>query len=123
MWCSILPAAPLQNPGVAGSSQPAHPLAKHLEVAGIRITETAPQTAKVNFVVINHSAADLPELKMEVSLRPTTGGNPVFEFPVNLPSIGPYESRDMTHTVKTKLKPYEIPDWQMLRPEFRITSE
>jgi hypothetical protein len=116
-------ATALQNPGPAASSPSTHPLAKHLEVAGIRVAETSPQTAKVSFVVINHSAADLPDLKMQVILRPTTGGNPVFDFPVNLPSIGPFEARDMTSTLKTTLKPYELPDWQLLRPEFRITSE
>ena len=116
-------APPLQNAAAVGSAPSAHPLAKHLEVAGIRVGETAPQTAKISFVVINHSAADLPELKMQVMLRPTTGGNPVFDFAVDLPSIGPYESREMTSKVKTTLKPYEIPDWQMLRPEFRLTSE
>jgi hypothetical protein len=116
-------ATSLQNAGGPGSSQAPHPLAKHLEVAGIRVTETSPLTARISFVVINHSAADLPDLKMNVTLRPSAGGNPVFDFPVDIPSIGPYESREMTSTVKTTLKPYEIPDWQMLRPEFRITSE
>jgi hypothetical protein len=113
----------LETPGPVGSSQTSHPLAKHLEVAGFRITEPAAQTAKVNFVVINHSAADLPEFKMQVTLRPAAGGNPIFDFPIQLPSIGPYESRELSSTVKTALKPYEIPDWQMLRPEFRLTSE
>lgn len=116
-------APALQNAGTAAPAQHAHPLAKHLEVAGIRLAETSPQTAKVSFVVINHSGAELPDLKLEVILRPTTGGNPVFDFPVNLPSIGPFEARDMTSTIKTTLKPYELPDWQFLRPEFRITSE
>ena len=117
------PPESLQSPGGPGSSQQAHPLAKHLEITGVRVTEPATQTAKVSFVVINHSAADLPDLKMQVILRPTAGGNPVFDFPVNLPSIGPFESREMNTTVKTTLKPYEIPDWQMLRAEFRLTSE
>jgi hypothetical protein len=116
------PAA-IQNAGPAGSSQAAHPLAKHLEIAGIRITEPAAQTAKVSFLIINHSAADLPDLKLQVILRTEAGANPVFDFPIDLPSIGPYESREMTSTVRTTLKPYEIPDWQMLRPDFRVTSQ
>jgi hypothetical protein len=116
-------AIALEQPGTAGSSQQAHPLAKHLEIAGVRVTESKPQTAKIQFVVINHSAADLPDLKLHVSLRATSGGAAEFEFPVDLESIGPFESREMTRTLKTNLKPYELPDWQLLRPEFRITSE
>jgi hypothetical protein len=115
--------AALEKPGVTGTASSAHPLAKHLEIAGIRITEPSAKTAKVNFVVINHSAADLPDLKLELTLRPSEGGGPIFKIPVNLASIGPYESREMTSTVKTTLKPYELPDWQLLRAEFRIASE
>jgi hypothetical protein len=116
-------AVVMQPPGPAGSSQAVHPLAKHLEVGGFRVTQGAGQTAKIQFVVINHSGADLPELKMELALRPTSSSQPLFEFPVNLPSIGPYESRELSSTVKTNLKPYEWPDWQVLRADFRITSE
>jgi hypothetical protein len=116
------PATTLETPAGPGSGQPVHPLAKHLELAGIRVGETAQRTAKIQFLIINHSAADLPDLKLQVTLRPSAGGDPVFDFPVDLPSIGPFESRDITTTLKTALKPYEIPDWQLLRPEFRITS-
>jgi len=117
------PATTLQTPGGPGSSQPTHPLAKHLELAGLRITHPAEQTAKIQFLVVNHSRADLPSLKLQVALRPAAGGAPIFEFPVDLPSLGPYESRDVTSTLKTNLKAYEIPDWQLLRAEFRIIDE
>jgi hypothetical protein len=120
---SAVPAAVLQKPGAAGSSEQPHPLAKHLEIAGLRVTESKPQTAKIQFVVINHSAADLPDLKMNISLRAGAGGGPIFEFPVDLNSIGPFESRELTTTIKTNLKPYELPDWQVLRAEFRLKSE
>lgn len=120
---SSAPAVSLQAPGGPGSSRSAHPLAKHLELAGIRVTRSAEQTARIQLLVINHSAADLPDLKMQVTLRGASGGNPVFEFPIDLPSIGPYESRDITSTVRTTLKAYEIPDWQLLRAEFRLASE
>ncbi len=120
---SSAPSTSLQLPGAAGSSESAHPLAKHLELAGLRVTQSAGQTVKIQFLAINHSAADLPDLKMHITLRALSGGNPIFEFPVDLLSIGPYESREVTSTVKTTLKAYEIPDWQMLRGEFRLPPE
>ena len=118
------PAAPaLQNAGGAGSSEAPHPMAKHLEVAGVRVTPAKPGTARVQFLVINHSAADLPEMALDLTLRPAAGGSAVFEFQVKLPSIGPYESRELTSLVNTPLKPYEFPDWQAVRTGFRLRSE
>jgi hypothetical protein len=115
-------ATTLQNPPMAGSERSPHPLAKHLEVSGVRITESTPQLAKVQFLVVNHSAADLPEMKMDVALK-SPSGDAIFEFRVNLPSIGPYEYKELSSTIKTKLKPYELPDWQLLKAEFQLASE
>lgn len=98
----------------------AHPLAKHLEISGIRLTEDNRQRAQIQFVVTNHSGADLPELKMDVGVL--SGNKPAFEFPFTLPSLGPYESKDFSTLVKTQLRVYELPDWQFLRAEFKITS-
>lgn len=114
---------PLQTPGPAGSSDPAHPMAKHLEIAGLRVTPAKPGTARVQFLVINHSAADLPPMTLDLAVRPRAGGAPVFELPVKLPSIGPYESRELTTTANTALKAYELPDWQAVRADFRLRSE
>jgi hypothetical protein len=104
-----------------GAAKKAHPLAKYLEIAGVRWTEDAKQKGKVQFIVVNHSAADLPELKMQISVK--AGGKPVAEFPFTVSSIGPYESKDFSAPVDTKLKEYELPDWQFLKAEFDITSQ
>ncbi|HUS06642.1 MAG TPA: hypothetical protein VMZ52_10115 [Bryobacteraceae bacterium] len=98
----------------------AHPLAKHLEISGLRLAEDARQRARIQFAVTNHSGADLPELKMEITL--VSARKPIFEFPFTLPSLGPYESKDFSTFVKTKLRVYELPDWQFLRAEFKIVS-
>jgi hypothetical protein len=37
-------------------------------------------------------------------------------------SLGPQENKDVTVTVPTKLRLYELPDWQFLRAQFEITS-
>jgi hypothetical protein len=117
------PGVALQKPG--GGSTPeavnAHPLAKYIEVTGVRLMESGTGQAKISFVAVNHSPADLPELATQLTL--TAAGQTVFEFPVTIPSIGPYESKDVTSSVKTTLKPYELPDWQSLKPTLRILSE
>jgi hypothetical protein len=114
-------AAATDRPSVPGVALNAHPLAKHLEISGIRLTEDERRRAQIQFVVTNHSGADLPELKMQISLL-TSGNKPAFDFPFTLPSLGPYESKDFSTLVKTELRVYELPDWQFLRAEFRINS-
>lgn len=98
-------------------------MAKHLEIAGLRITPAKAGSARVQFLVVNHSAADLPQMSLDLTLRPASGGAAIFEFQVKLPSIGPYESRELTSIVNTALKPYELPDWQALRADFRLRSD
>jgi len=104
----------------ATTAGPAHPLAKHLEVSGVRIQEAAGGKVKIDFNVVNHSSADLPDLKLEVRLR--SGGRDYFVIPVNLPSLGPFASKDLATTVKTDLKPYELPDWQRVEPQFSVSD-
>jgi hypothetical protein len=116
------PAVTMEQPGPARPNiATAHPLAKYIEVTGLRIAEGGTGQAKIVFAAVNHSAADLPELDAHLTL--TGGGKTIFDFPVTVPSIGPYESKDVATTVRTNFKPYEMPDWQTLTPALRIISE
>jgi hypothetical protein len=110
----------LEKPGAAGSAARSHPLAKHLEITGVRLEGLKSNQLKIQYVVVNHSRADLPELKVIVSL--VAADRTFFEFASTVPSLGPFETKDITAVAKTELKPYELPDWQMLRPQFRIES-
>ncbi|MBC8166095.1 MAG: hypothetical protein H7Y20_09515 [Bryobacteraceae bacterium] len=111
----------LEKPGVAGFGQGNHPMAKHIEISGVRIQEDKTGRAKINFLAINHSAAELPELKLDVRLR--GADREYFTFLANLPSLSPWESKEMSVTLKTDLKPYELPDWQLVQPRFTVRSE
>ena len=108
-------ATPMATAGASKS-----PFAKHLEISGLRITEDASKKLKVNYVVINHSGADLPDLELTISLKAAgkEGGSPICVFKAKAPGLGPYESRNLTAVVPTKLRAYELPDWQFLRAEF-----
>lgn len=115
------PTAALEQLGPAGSAVRPHPLAKHLEVTGIRLRDFKGGKATIQFVVVNHSAASLPEMAMDVTLR--SADKTFFEIPAKLPSLGPYEVKDLSASVATDLKSYELPDWQMIRPQFVLRSE
>jgi ABC-type glycerol-3-phosphate transport system substrate-binding protein len=102
-----------------------HPLAKYIELAGFRLTESKPGELDVKFVAINHSEADLGDLGLTIRLQTTAAkpGDPaIAEFMAKVPSLGPLEIHDVSAKVTTKLRIYELPDWQFMRAEFDITS-
>lgn len=114
----------LYGPGPAASSGK-HPLDKYLELSGFRLSESGAGKLKVKFAAINHSAADLGELTVKVRLVANTskpGDEPITEFEAKIPALGPEEIQDVTATATTKLRLYELPDWQFLRADFDITS-
>jgi hypothetical protein len=123
---AAVPPAPFESP----ASQPApsarpHPLAKFIEIAGLRVTEDARQKAQIKFLVINHSGAELGDVTLAITLKPSVakpGDKPLASYSVKVARLGPYESRELETSVKTELRAYELPDWQFLRAEFEITS-
>jgi hypothetical protein len=100
-------------------------VSKVIEVTGFRVTEDAKQKAQVSFVVVNHSEAEFVDLAGTVALKAAASRadeEPVATFGFKLKSLGPYMSRDMQIPIQTKLRAYELPDWQFLKAEVQITS-
>jgi len=107
--------------GAAGVSK----IARHIEVTGFRISEDEKQRAQVQFLVVNHSAADISDLAGTVYLTTSEskpGDEPVLKFDFKTANLGPYESIEFKTVVHTKLRAYELPDWQFLRARVEITS-
>ncbi len=102
-----------------------HPLAKYIELAGFRLAESKPGQLEVKFVAVNHSEAELPELGLNIRLRTTASkpdDPPIAEFQAKVPGLSSFEIHDVSAKVNTKLRIYELPDWQFLHAEFDITS-
>lgn len=115
---------PLEPPGAAVATGK-NPLNKFVEVMGFRVIEQGAGKLKITFGVINHSDADISDLAMKIKLTTTAAkpeDPPVAEFEAKVPSLGPQENKDVSVTVPTKLRIYELPDWQFLRATFEITS-
>lgn len=114
------PAAVLETPAAQPSpAAQANPVLRNLELTGLRLTEDPKQKAFLQFVVVNHSAADLGEVSLKVNLKAVMSRQdqaPVgtFEFKA---ALGPYEAKELKVPVDTKLRVYELPDWQFLRAE------
>jgi hypothetical protein len=116
--------AGLENPANASQQKVTNPLQKYVEVVGMRlINEDKKPVAK--FVVVNHSSAEIDGLEADVRLWASTSRSEedsVGSFSFKLPEIGPNSSKDLTEPLKTKLKIYELPDWQNTTAEIEITS-
>jgi hypothetical protein len=112
------------GPGPATTTSK-NPLAKYIELAGFRLAEGGSGKLKIRFAAINHSEADLGELEVKVKLvtfNAKPEDPPVAEFEAKIPSLGPLEVKSLEATAPTKLRVYELPDWQFLRAQFDITS-
>jgi hypothetical protein len=119
-------APPVDGPRLPSNAEiKAHPIAEYIEVTGLRLTEDTKQKAFVQFVVVNHSGAEITGLAGNVNLIAVTAKGekePVGAFAFKIPSLGPYESKELKGSVTTKLRVYELPDWQFLRAETQITA-
>jgi hypothetical protein len=106
---------------IAGKS----PLAKYLELSGYRLAETSVGKLTVKFVVVNHSEADIGDLTMKIRLVTTAAkpeDPPITEFEAKVAALGPQEIKDVSATATTKLRIYELPDWQFIRAQVEIAS-
>ncbi len=102
-----------------------NPLQKVVEVVGIRLVQDAKRRPEARFVVVNHSPNTLDPLSATVTLWASTSRSEedsVGTFTFKLPSLGPYSAKEVSAPLNTKLKFYELPDWQNATPEIEITS-
>lgn len=102
-----------------------NPLQKYVEVSGIRFVETSKHETEARFLVVNHSGADITDLAGTVNIWGRTAKSEeeaAGTFSFKLASLKPYESKEAVAPLSTKLKPYELPDWQNVSAEVQITS-
>jgi hypothetical protein len=112
-------------PAHTTASNTSNPLAKYVELVGFRINEKSAGKLEVQFGVVNHSEADVGDVKMKVALSTTAakpGEPPLISFDAKVSSLGPSQLKDVSVEVPTKMRVYELPDWQFLKVNFEITE-
>jgi hypothetical protein len=112
-------------PTTSKANKVTNPMQKYIEVVGIRLTTDAKKKPIAKFVVVNHASTEVSGLSAIVTLWASTSRSEedsVGSFAFNLEGIGPYESKEVSAPFNTKLKMYELPDWQNATPEIQITS-
>ena len=103
-----------------------NPLQKVVEVVGIRMVLDSKKKPVARFVVVNHSPHPLDALAGTVTIWASTSRSEedsVGTFTFKLGSLGSYESKEMSAPFSTKLKIYELPDWQNANPEVQFTTQ
>lgn len=77
------------------------------------------------FGVVNHSDADIGDLTLAVQVTTTAAkpeDPPFAEFEVKVQKLGPQELKEVTAVANTKLRAFELPDWQFIRAQGRVLS-
>ena len=122
---STPPPASATAPAMSAGTPGGHPFAKFIEVTGLRITEDAKQRATANFVIVNHSSAELPDVELRVNVTTSQAkesDDPIATVVVKAGTLPASGIREISVPLETKLRAYEMPDWQFLRATYVITA-
>ena len=114
------------NNAVASRNKVSNPLQKYIEVIGIRLMQDSSHKLQARFVVVNHASTELSGIQANVTLWASTAKSeedPTGTFSFKIASLGPNESKDLTAPFNTKLKIYELPDWQNLTADLQINAQ
>jgi hypothetical protein len=117
------PSASVESPA-AKSGLKTNPLQRYIEVSGLRFVQDAKKKTLAKFMLINHSEADFTGLAGNVTIWGRTqkseeDAEGTFSFTTNL---GPLESKELSAPVNSKLRIYEMPDWQNVTLDLQITA-
>jgi hypothetical protein len=116
-------AAAASTPAPTGGSSP---LAKFVEVTGFRIVTSSADVnkkAEVQYLVVNHSDADISDANVFITLRSAKPGQaPLCRFSFKIPSLGPFEAKEMSSPIEKSPRALSLPDWQDVRAEVQISQ-
>jgi hypothetical protein len=119
------PSATVESPAAKPGAK-TNPLQKYIEISGVRFAQDPKKktTTVARFMLTNHSEADINGLAGNVTIWGRTqkseeDAQGTFSFTTNL---APFESKEITAPLNTKLKIYELPDWQNITTDVQITA-
>jgi hypothetical protein len=117
--------AAVETSGGEDADQTESPTESTWKSSGIRFVENAQHRTEARFVVVNHSDADITDLAGTVNIWGRTAKSEeeaAGSFSFKMASLKPNESQEAVAPLSTKLKVYELPDWQNVSTEVQITA-
>ncbi len=120
------------SPGQAVASAPAapafepHPFARFVEVTGLRVVADLNHRSQVQYIVVNHSSAQLSGMLIRIAVRSSSdpaGSAPLFTVSAVVPSLGPHQSKEIRTDLDSELRSSAIPDWEYLRTDVQVGTQ
>jgi hypothetical protein len=120
---SVSPPPNVESPAAKPGAK-TNPMQKYIEISGVRFSEDAQKRTVVKFSLTNHSDADLTGLAGNVTIwgrtqRSEEDAVGTFSFTTN---VRPQASQELSAPLSTKLKIYELPDWQNVTTDLQVTA-
>jgi hypothetical protein len=87
---------------------------------------TAPnRKPQLQYIVINHSAAELTGLNIHLALHSTDSpsGAPIIRVSSIVPSLGANQSKEIRTDLDAGLNAASVPDWHSLRTEILVARQ
>jgi len=108
-----------------GAAVDPHPFARFVEVTGLRVIADLNHKSQMQYVVVNHSSARLSEVALKIAVRSTadSGSAPLFTLSVVVPSLAPYQSKEIRTDLDAALRLTAIPDWDNLRADVQVSTK
>ncbi len=114
----------------AGTSSAAavdpHPFAKFVEIAGLRVVADLNRKSQLQYLVVNHSSTRLSDLALRIVVRSTSDSSssaPLFTLSVMVPSLGPYQSKEIKTDLDAGLRSASLPEWENLRADVQVSTK
>jgi hypothetical protein len=118
-------SAPPSGQSVSTVASGEQPASKLVEVTGLRIAAGSNHRPQLEFIVVNHSGTALSDIGLQIAVRSassTAGVAPLFRVSTTVASLGPYQSREFRAELDPEVHATDVPDWQSLRADVRITQ-
>ncbi|HTX38911.1 MAG TPA: hypothetical protein VME43_27995 [Bryobacteraceae bacterium] len=117
------PSTTVESPA-AQPGAPTNVWQKYIEVSGIRFIENGKKEPVVKFILTNHAGEEAEGLAGNVTLWGRTRKSEedaagTFSFKTDVPANS---TKELEAPLTTKLKLYELPDWQYVSADLQITA-
>jgi hypothetical protein len=102
-----------------------HPLARFVEVTGLRVVADLKHRSQLHYIVVNHGSTQLAGVSLRIAVRSSvTGSNdpPLFAVTTVIPSLGAYQSKEYRVDLDGDVRSSVIPEWQNLRADFQVAT-
>ena len=120
---SVAPMTVQSTPEPAATPSDQHPLARFVEVTGLRVVADLQHRSQLEYIVVNHCGSELSGLVLHITVRSNLqDGTPLFRVSAAVPSLGPYQAKELRTDVDTQLQSTAIPEWDDLKADVRVTT-